>query len=144
LTGPGPGKIRLNAKVKVFLPGRGLAEINADVYLHVKGWSRARVTHIDVESSNIVDMLGLKVGEGVYGLVEGVGCGLRFAPFRRGWRVLVCEDNVLPRALPSGTRVKGYLGAKVGGVYIGMEKVVLEVLERIAAEEFKIPPKGRK
>ena len=34
MSGPGPGKIKLG---------------KADVYLHIKGKSNARITHIDVE-----------------------------------------------------------------------------------------------
>ena len=52
MTGPGPGKIPLSCSVELVLDGKKIA-VEAEVYIHVKGWSRALVTHIDVESPDM-------------------------------------------------------------------------------------------
>lgn len=50
MTGPGPGKLLLEG-AKVFVVEDGdTKEIEAEVYIHVKGYSLARVTHLDIES----------------------------------------------------------------------------------------------
>lgn len=62
MSGPGEGKIRLG---------------KADVYIHVKGKSRARVTHVDIELSKLNKII--KPGEGSYvqGKKGGVFIGLK-------------------------------------------------------------------
>jgi len=40
------GKIRLNAEVYLLPEDE---KIDADVYIHLRGYSRAKVTHLDVE-----------------------------------------------------------------------------------------------
>ena len=45
MTGPGEGKLSLSAQV--YLNAEELP--NASVYIHLKGYSRATVTHLDIE-----------------------------------------------------------------------------------------------
>ncbi len=71
MSGPGPGKIKLG---------------KADVYLHVKGKSRASVTHIDIELDELNDII--KPGESTY------------------------------------------VGAKEGGVFLGLKKNMIERAEK--------------
>ena len=56
MSGPGDGKIHLG---------------KADVYIHVKGKSRATVTHIDVELDKLNDII--KPGENTYVGSKGGG-----------------------------------------------------------------------
>ncbi len=48
MTGPAVGKIRVGGKEITFLSSRKI-ERDVDVYIHLKGYSLARVTHLDVE-----------------------------------------------------------------------------------------------
>jgi len=139
LTGPGPGKIKLCAKVYLWSVGKR-EPLDATVYLHVKGWSRARVTHIDVESPGIEYRLVGGPKQGVYGEIVGTGSGIIFSPFRSTWRLEVEEKQVLARALRGGEKCIGYLGGKHGGIFIGFQKHVLRLLEKLAEELYGVTP----
>jgi hypothetical protein len=75
MTGAASGKIKIG---------------KADVYIHVKGKSRARITHMDVELSSLNKII--KPGE------------------------------------------SSYVGAKEGGVFIGLKKEMIKRAEKIAKE----------
>ncbi|MEM1746375.1 MAG: hypothetical protein QXR33_00285 [Candidatus Nezhaarchaeales archaeon] len=49
MTGPGEGKLKINAQV--YVNGEPLRDV--DVYIHVKGYSLARVTHLDIEHPDV-------------------------------------------------------------------------------------------
>ncbi len=142
MTGPGPGKIRLDATVKVYYDG-GSEEIEADVYLHVKGWSRALVTHIDVEAEGLEYRLVGGPGHGVYGRLYLHGRGIVFIPLHRAWRLAVINEVLGDALRRVGGRTAGYLGGKVGGVFIGARREYLRVLEEIASSRFGVKPRGR-
>jgi len=76
MSGPGEGKIKLG---------------KADVYLHLKGKSGARITHIDIELDELNDII--KPGENTY------------------------------------------LGAKKGGVFIGLKKDMIKRAEKKAGKK---------
>ncbi len=71
MSGPGEGKIKLG---------------KADVYLHVKGKSNARVTHVDIELPALNKII--KPGEGTYvqGKEGGVFIGLKKEMIQRAER----------------------------------------------------------
>lgn len=73
MTGPGEGKIKIG---------------KADVYIHLKGKSRANITHIDIELNELNDII--KPGE------------------------------------------NSYVGAKEGGVFIGLKKEMIQRAEKKA------------
>ena len=68
MSGPGEGKIKIG---------------KADVYIHLKGKSGARITHVDIELDELNDII--KPGENTYvGAKEGgVFIGLRKDMIRR-------------------------------------------------------------
>jgi hypothetical protein len=49
MTGPGEGKIKIDSNVGIQTIGKPIPINNAEVYIHVKGYLNARVTHLDVE-----------------------------------------------------------------------------------------------
>ncbi len=73
MSGPGEGKIKLG---------------KADVYLHVKGKSGANVTHIDIELSELNDII--QPGESSYvgGKKGGVFLGLKKEMIKRAGKKL--------------------------------------------------------
>ena len=73
MSGPGEGKIKLG---------------KADVYVHVKGKSRASVTHIDIELDKLNEIL--KPGENSYvGAKEGgVFIGLKKEMIKRAEKLV--------------------------------------------------------
>jgi hypothetical protein len=70
MTGPGEGKLLLK-NAKVFIDGE---EVQAEVYIHVKGFSLARVTHLDIESNELNKVLASKQGGffSIYGIDNGI------------------------------------------------------------------------
>jgi len=72
MTGPGEGKIFL---------------CKADVYVHLKGKSNARITHIDVECAKLNEII--KPGENSYvgGKEGGVFIGLKKEMIKRAERI---------------------------------------------------------
>jgi len=68
MSGPGEGKIKLG---------------KADVYIHIKGKSQARITHIDIELDKLNKII--KPGENTYlgGKEGGVFIGLKKEMIKR-------------------------------------------------------------
>jgi len=73
MSGPGEGKIKIG---------------KADVYIHLKGKSRASVTHIDIELDELNDII--KPGENSYvgGKGGGVFIGLKKEMIARAERII--------------------------------------------------------
>lgn len=128
MTGPGPGKIKISSKV-VFCNKKGCRELDVIVYLHLKGLSRARVTHIDIEGDKIEDLLC----SDTYVRVSVSGELMRIHSTRDTqediFEIRIISDMF--RKIFKGRKVLswGFLGKKEGGVYIGFKKDVLESLE---------------
>ena len=100
MTGPAPGKLPVNAHVELCTSG-GCRTIDARVYVHVKGWSRARVTHIDIEAPRLEQLIPGLGGRGAY--VRGVKHGGVFlglsSPYHRILEQLaLIHRGVAPRS----------------------------------------------
>jgi len=78
MSGPGEGKIHLG---------------KADIYIHVKGKSRARITHVDVELDELNKIL--KPGESTYVEAKegGVFIGLRREMIKRAEAIATKKDK---------------------------------------------------
>lgn len=122
MTGPGAGKLLL--KADVFLAGK---KIVARVYIHVKGYSLARVTHLDIESPK----LNLMKKKGDFLGVLGIKNGMEIPNVKIK---ILC--NLLNKVLREGERTRTWVGQKVDGIYIGFRKVEIEKLEKIAGKNF--------
>ena len=72
MSGPGEGKIKIG---------------KADVYIHMKGKSNARITHVDIELDELNNII--KPGESSYmeGKEGGVFLGLRKEMIRRAEKI---------------------------------------------------------
>jgi len=70
MTGPGEGKLLLK-NAKVYLDNK---EIPAEVYIHVKGYSLARVTHLDIEHEVLNEIIKPEKGYfySIYGIEGGI------------------------------------------------------------------------
>ncbi len=145
MTGPGEGKIPVDAAVLLSHGGREVS-VECDVYIHVKGYSLARVTHIDVEGPVMNELI--KPGESTYVpfRVEGHRLTVRFrkAYYVRSLRAfassLVIESEVLGEVL-AGVSSMAYVGGKVGGVFLGFHRDVIRRLEEYAAS-LGVPPRS--
>jgi hypothetical protein len=148
LTGPARGKLGLEALV-CLTDGEEVELEDSFVYIHVKGYSLARVTHLDIEHELLDNLIPPKRGalheiSGFKGGVEIrlqrekeiVHCGRRL----RLKRILV---KCLPmnEILKDGQRTRTWVGGKFGGIYIGFRKPQIVRMERLAKEKFGILPR---
>ncbi len=142
MTGPGPGKIPVKADV-LLITRQGIVKLDpCDVYVHVKGYSRARVTHVDIESP----ILSIHVEKGgvyarVYRLEEGFRLVLtKPIKLREGLTVreIVVKWNG-PSLLEPGETTVAFIGFKEGGIYVGFKKNVMVRLEEFA-RRMGVPP----
>jgi hypothetical protein len=78
MTGPGEGKINLG---------------KAQVYLHLKGKSRARVTHIDIELDKLNEIIKDKESSYVGGKKGGVFLGLKKEMIERAEKLADEKSN---------------------------------------------------
>ncbi len=145
MTGPGPGKIRLNAIVEIRWNSNSILVNDIEVYLHLKGWSRAFVTHLDLES-NLMNEYIAKPKMGFYARAEFRHIGLLIYALKaiRPCVIRIKEDVVLSKAFSIGDKTWCYIGGKEGGIFIGFRREYLRKMEEIARLNWGIEPKSRK
>lgn len=140
MTGAGEGKIALDAEV--YLGGR---KICCKVYLHVKGYSLARVTHIDVESDILNEAVSPRASTYATAYTQGSALRVRFRePIRLSSGAveeLVVECPLLAQALGPMRGVL-YVGGKEGGIFIGFRREQIRRLEELATR-MGVPPRKR-
>jgi len=131
LTGPAEGKLLLENTKVLLVSGREELLEGCEVYIHVKGYSLARVTHLDVEHPALNKLLPPRGGG--FRRVEGVDGGLQVV-FRAG-RVVILNP-LLNRVLMPGEWQVTWVGGKYGGIYIGFRREQVRLLEKLAEEIF--------
>ncbi len=128
MTGPSVGKVSID--VEVFFEDK---PIKCDVYIHVKGYSRALVTHLDIEGFDVyADKKYIPAV--VVGKLDGVSIILSEPITVGSMKVKKIRIKGL-RILSAGDRSGAYLGIKEGGVFLGMRKELIKKLEEIAKEK---------
>ena len=138
MTGPAIGKLPLRgARVSILESGK-FREIEAEVYIHVKGYSLARVTHLDIESPELNRVYPIKGGS--FLPIIGIRNGIEIRTRKTRIRIV---HPLLNEVLNVGEYTRTWVGGKIGGIYIGFRKGELEKLEKICEEYFKFPVKKR-
>ncbi len=134
MTGPGEGKLKLEAKV--YLDEKKLAA--SGVYIHLKGYSRARVTHLDIESGELNNLIE---GKGEYLKIVGIGEGIliEMPQGARVEKIKVIGAN-LDEVLPRGEEIYTWVGSKSRGIFIGFKKKQIKKLELLAEKKFGMGP----
>ena len=134
VTGPAQGKIRI--PVEVIIMGH---KVDSIVYIHLKGYSRARITHIDIEG---FDAEGDKINGG---MAVGTSNGLTIILKKE---IVIAGKNAKKivlrglRVLNIGERAKCVIGIKDGGIFVGFESKVLPRLEKFALERIDEASEG--
>jgi len=127
MTGPAPGKIPIDVSMEIH--GK---KVNVKAYIHVKGFSRAMVTHLDIEEINIRNN-----EEGYYVILIGTDHGFLVIT-KRSIEINGVRTNKLYirglKLLRRGERTSAWLGFKEKGFYLGFKKDVLRRLEEIAKQ----------
>lgn len=140
MTGPGTGKIPLEAVVRL-----GYMRVECSVYLHVKGYSLARVTHLDIESDVLNEVIPPRASKYASAYTRGKCLQVRFRdPLRLASetiREIAIECPLLVEALGS-IRDTVYVGGKEGGIFIGFRRGQMKKLEELAIR-MGVPPRRR-
>jgi hypothetical protein len=143
--GPAYGKLELK-NVKVYLQTKDEKFLLKDsvVYIHVKGYALARVTHLDIEHEILEKIILPKRGEflSVHGIEDGIEIVLenvKEIEFK-GKKIEIEKIEILhpllTEVLRKNEKTRTWIGGKLGGIYIGFRKEQMEKLEAIAKEKF--------
>jgi hypothetical protein len=145
MSGPAYGKLELK-NVKVYLRTKDKKFLLKDpiVYIHVKGYALARVTHLDIEHETLEKIILPKKGEflSIHGIEDGIEIvleNLKEIEFK-GKKIEVEKIEILhpflTEVLGKNEKTRTWVGGKVGGIYIGFRKEQIEKLEAIVKERF--------
>jgi len=134
LTGPGEGKLPVPARVLVHA-GSSWKPVSCSVYVHLKGYSQAKVTHLDVEADELNELL-LPPGGHCYATAYTAGDRL-VVSLREARRVkLLLVSRELSEAL-GPMKSTAYIGGKWGGVFIGLRREYIRRLEEYAKRKLQ-------
>jgi len=143
VTGRAEGKLELK-RAKVFLASKRekVKLDDATVFIHVKGYSLARVTHLDIEHDILDNIIPPK--RGYFLTLEGIRDGLKIELEKpkeveyKNKKLLVNSITILHPYLKKILKsTRTWVGGKFGGIYIGFRKEQIAKLEKIAKEKFQ-------
>ena len=103
-----------------------------DVYIHLKGFARARVTHVDIEHEELERI----VAESSFLRIRGIRGGGFEIWLERGKKIVV-RHPLFSRLLNAGSTTIAWVGVKEGGIYVGFRKEYVEKLEEIGRQLFQ-------
>ena len=138
MTGAAEGKIPLRGFVELI--DDSAYRLDCDIYLHIKGYSLARVTHIDLENPILNKIV--KPKKAMY-LPFKVGYSKIIIFLKKTIRInnpdvtikkisIYCPELV--DALGEDKSSYVYVGGKFGGVFLGFKKDFIKRLEALAEE----------
>jgi len=142
------GKIRLDAETFLMPTGR---KIGASVHLHLKGYAKARVSHLDVEKIGLGRIIHR--GRGNFLEVKGIKHGLEISA--RESRTIEIDGEqtqvssvvivclLLNEILKEDESTRAWVGRKHDGIYIGFKREEMQRLERVALERFEVKPRRK-
>jgi hypothetical protein len=143
--GPAYGKLELK-NVKVYLRTKDEKFLLKDsiVYIHVKGYALARVTHLDIEHEILEKIILPKRGEflSLHGIENGIEIVLgkvkeiEFKGRKMEVEKIEILHPLLTKVLRKNEKTRTWVGGKLGGIYIGFRKEQMEKLEAIPKEKF--------
>lgn len=142
MTGKAEGKLELK-KAKVFLKERKRVELKAIVYIHLKGYSLARVTHLDIEHKILDNIIPPKRGYflSIHGIRNGIEIILeKEIRFKNKMIKVKAIEIIHPYLTKLLKKTRTWVGGKFGGIYIGFKKKQIVELEKIAKKRFGMNP----
>jgi hypothetical protein len=139
------GKLRLDAYT-ILMPCE--KKVDAKVYIHLKGYARARVSHLDVEKLGLGKII--RRGRGNFLEIRGVENGLEVVLREECPIILdgeeftvstiVIDSPLFNRIVEKGESTRAWVGRKYDGIYIGFRKAEMKKLEKLALEKFGMRP----
>ena len=135
MAGPGEGKVPVQARVLV-RAGASWRPVSCTVYVHLKGYSQARVTHLDIEADELNELL---LPPGGRGYATASVAGEQLVVSLRGPKraVLLLASPELGEVLGRMKSVV-YVGGKQGGVFIGFRREYIGRLEEYARKKLHL------
>jgi hypothetical protein len=139
MSGQAVGKLQLK-KAKVVLQPAGI-ELGAVIYIHLRGFAFARVTHLDIEH-DVLDKI-IQPKRGYFLNIHRIGKGIQIKLDKekriryKGKQVGVSAINIIHPYLSFLDKTRTWVGGKAGGIYIGFRKEHIKELEKIAKQKFK-------
>jgi len=146
MTGPGPGKFLVeDANCRIVCKNKIIPLKDAEIYIHLKGYSYARVTHLDIEHPlldkiiepgkgyflkifNFDEILRISLRDSVNAFLENFNCIAYYIEIRS--RIF---QGFISR---SSHYVVTWVGGKSGGIYIGFKREQIKKLENIVREVY--------
>jgi len=148
MTGPAAGKFPLKAKVFLLSGDKRKRVEDAMVYIHLRGYARARVTHLDIEHAALGKLIYR--GKGNFLDIEGIRGGIVIRPKLErqielhGKEIVVqglaVSSSILKEVLKEGETTRTWVGRKFDGIYIGFRRNEIAKLEGLAAKKFGARP----
>jgi len=145
----GSGKIKIDAGVYLVLQAGKIKSDDAAVYIHLKGYMRARVTHIDIEDRIFGKIIHR--GRGNMLKITGIKGGIEIEPKKpREMEIdesktvvygLEVRHPLLNEVLGFGSSTVTWVGRKYDGIYIGFKEDQMKKLEQMAEKTFGVTPK---
>lgn len=127
MTGPAEGKIPVDIKLKV-----KDRVFKVSSYIHLKGFSNAKVTHLDVEDLDIN--------------ADSEGFFVKIIPVKNGFVIIAPSDITIDGVRTRKVILEGlgiirpnerqiaWFGVKVRGFYLGFRKEIISRLEKLCEE----------
>lgn len=149
MTGPAEGKLGLDARVFLVSEGEKVELEDTFVCIHVKGYSLARVTHLDLEHERLDNLIPPRRGKlhEIRGVRGGIEIKLETSK-EIGYKERVLKPRSVLVKCPLLNEILGprrstrtWVGGKFGGIYIGFRKPEIERMERIARDKFNLSPR---
>jgi len=121
------GKIKLKAQT-FLMPRRD--KVYASVYIHLKGYARARVSHLDIEKVGLGKVIHRRRGNflQVKGIKQGIEVTMRESreieidAKKSKVSSIVVLDPLLNEVLEENKSTRAWVGRKYDGIYIGFRK----------------------
>ncbi|HUV02271.1 MAG TPA: hypothetical protein VMW67_02310 [Desulfobacteria bacterium] len=113
---------------KVYLNNAELAD--AEVCIHLKGFARATVTHLDIEHPLLSGLIPPEVR--TFSWIIGIEGGILIRTEQNDTVKVVCP--LLNQVLPQGEKTKTCVGGKPTGLFIGFRRRELSKLKELAAQ----------
>jgi len=129
MTGPGIGKLKLEKAVVYLEDGEKVRLKDTSVYIHMKGFSLARVTHLDIEHPSLNGV----VGNGKFLSIHGIKGGIEI---KLNGNKIVVMHRYMNLILDENEKTRTWVGGKEDGIFIGFRKSEIIKLEKIAREKF--------
>lgn len=139
MTGPAAGKIRLRGNVALATANK-MINLDCEIYLHVKGHSLARVTHVDLENKIFSKILPPK--RSLYAtfkiknskVVISLKQPIYVDSFQMEIYKIIIYSPELAGILGPGEFSYVYIGGKYQGILLGFKRKYIKKLESYAVK----------